>query len=120
VVTGVAAAPGATEDEVLRLAAGVDLLARAIVTAARERGGLAAASDFRSLTGRGVEATVGGRSLAVGGPALLRKRGLEVPAEVRDPISGWQGRGAAVLHLVDEAGGDSGEGEGGTAAGGAR
>jgi Cu2+-exporting ATPase len=110
VVTGVAAAPGATEDEVLRLAGGVESdsehpLARAIVTAARERGGLAAASDFRSLTGRGVEATVEGRSLAVGGPALLRERGLEVPAELRDPIAGWQTRGAAVLHLVDGAGG---------------
>ena len=50
-------------------------LARAIVAAARERGHVAAASEFRSLTGRGVEATVDGECYAVGGPALLRERG---------------------------------------------
>ena len=52
-------------------------LARAIVAAARERGRDARRrTDFRSLTGRGVRATVDGRRVAVGGPALLRERGL--------------------------------------------
>ncbi|HYZ99546.1 MAG TPA: heavy metal translocating P-type ATPase [Acidimicrobiales bacterium] len=105
VVTGVAAAGGATDDEALRLAAGVESdsehpLARAIVTAARARGEVAEARDFRSLTGRGVEARLDGQDYAVGGPAFLRERRLEVPDELRDAMDGWQARGAAVLHLV--------------------
>jgi Cu2+-exporting ATPase len=105
VVTGVAAANGTSEDQVLRIAGGVESdsehpLARAIVTAARERGSVATARDFRSLTGRGVEATVDGQAYAVGGPALLRERELTVPAELDESVAGWQARGAAVLHLV--------------------
>jgi Cu2+-exporting ATPase len=105
VVTGVAAASGRDEDEVLRLAGGVESdsehpLARAIVTLARERGPLAPARDFRSLTGRGVEATIDGTPYAVGGPALLRERDLDVPPEPHGAVSGWQARGAAVLYLA--------------------
>ena len=102
VVTGVAAiTPDLDEGDVLRLAAGVESdsehpLARAIVTAARERGDIAPAQDFRSLTGRGVEAAVDGTVYAVGGPALLRERGIEAPHDVDE----WRSRGAAVLHLV--------------------
>ena len=106
VVSGVTAVdPGSGLDEaaVLRLAAGVESdsehpLARAIVAAARERGegDVAVASGFRSLTGRGVEATIDGIAYAVGGPALLRERGLEAPAAV----DAWRSRGASVLHLV--------------------
>jgi len=99
------AADGVSEDEVLRIAGGVESdsehpLARAIVAAARERGEVAAAGDFRSLTGRGVEATVDGITYAVGGPALLRERGATVPAGMEDVLAGWRDRGAAVLHLV--------------------
>ena len=88
VVTGVAAADGLSEDDVLRLAGGVESdsehpLARAIVTAARADGSVAAARDFRSITGRGVEATIDGMTYAVGGPALLRERGLDVPDRPR-------------------------------------
>jgi Cu2+-exporting ATPase len=105
VVTGVAAADGTGEDDVLSIAGGVESdsehpLARAIVTAARDRGEIAQASDFRSLTGRGVEATVDGDAYAVGGPALLRERQLEVPSELHDAVESWHARGAAVLHLV--------------------
>jgi Cu2+-exporting ATPase len=105
VVTGVAAADGATEAAVLRLAGGVESdsehpLARAIVSAARADGGIAPARDFRSITGRGVEATIDRDAYAVGGPALLRERGLEVPAGLDDTIQAWRRRGAAVLHLV--------------------
>jgi Cu2+-exporting ATPase len=107
VVTGVAAAGGAGEGEgdVLRIAGGVESdsehpLARAIVAAARERGEIAPATGFRSLTGRGVEATVDGDTYAVGGPALLRERDVKVPADLEHTIAAWRERGAAVLHLV--------------------
>ncbi|HSP02724.1 MAG TPA: heavy metal translocating P-type ATPase [Acidimicrobiales bacterium] len=104
-VVGIAGADGVTEADVLRVAGGVEAdsehpLARAIVTAARDRGEVATASDFRSITGRGVEATVDGQAYALGGPALLRERSLTVPAELADQVEEWEGRGAAVLHLV--------------------
>ena len=105
VVAGVAAADRWTDERVLAVAGAVEAdsehpLARAIVRAAAERTTLAAASGFRSLTGRGVEADVDGTRYAVGGPALLRERGLEVPSPLRGAVDGWTARGAAVLHLV--------------------
>ncbi|HEV3401540.1 MAG TPA: heavy metal translocating P-type ATPase, partial [Acidimicrobiales bacterium] len=104
VVTGVVGAR-LEEDEVLAAAGAVEAdsehpLARAIVAAARDRGPTARASDFRSITGRGVEATIDGQRHAVGGPALLRERGLRVPPELARPVGEWERRGAAVLYLV--------------------
>ena len=105
VVTGVAAANGLDEDEVLRLAGGVESdsehpLAKAIVAAAKERGEVAIATGFRALTGRGVEATIDDVRYAVGGPAMLRERNLKAPQELQQPIEEWRQRGAAVLYLV--------------------
>jgi P-type Cu2+ transporter len=105
VVTGVVGAAGLDEDEVLRLAAAVEAssehpLARAIVAAAEKRGPIPPATDARSLTGRGVSATVEGAPYAVGGPALLRERNLTPPPELSDAVAAWSARGAAVLHLV--------------------
>jgi Cu2+-exporting ATPase len=107
VVAGVAVVPdaGLSDAELLGLAGAVESdsehpLARAIVTAARARGTLGAASGFRSMTGRGVEATVGGRAVAVGGPALLRERGLEVAPALRERLELWRERGAAVLYVI--------------------
>ncbi|MEV4489132.1 heavy metal translocating P-type ATPase [Micromonospora coxensis] len=105
VVTGVAAVPGTSEDEVLRLAAGVEAesehpLARAIVAAAADRGGPAPATGFRSLPGRGVRAEIDGTAYAVGGPAHLREQGLTLPDALTPEARRWAERGAAVLHLV--------------------
>jgi P-type Cu2+ transporter len=90
-------------DEVLRLAAAVEAssehpIARAIVAAAD--GNVPAATDFRALPGRGVEAVVDGETVRVGGPALLRERGIDVPQEASDEIEGWRARGATVLAVV--------------------
>ncbi|MBL8778445.1 MAG: heavy metal translocating P-type ATPase [Acidimicrobiales bacterium] len=105
-VLGVVGAGGWSEDRVLRTAAAVEAdsehpLARAIVATA---GDLVrpTATDFRSLTGRGVEATVEGTRYAVGGPTLLRERHTQPPEEVGSPIQAWSDRGAAVLFLVRE------------------
>ncbi len=103
-VMGVAGV-GIDDDEVLRVAGGVESdsehpLARAIVTAARDRGEIAAARDFRSITGRGVEATIDGTPYAVGGPALLRERSLTEPDELTDWSQHWRDRGASVLYLT--------------------
>jgi P-type Cu2+ transporter len=104
-VTGVAAVDG-DADRLLAVAAAVEAdsehpLARAIVGAARERGvEVPRAGGFRSMTGRGVEADVEGVAVAVGGPALLRERGVAAPAELAADIEGWRLRGAAVLTVV--------------------
>jgi Cu2+-exporting ATPase len=118
-VTGVAAVgdgdgqPGtAGGDDVLRLAAAVESdsehpLARAIVAAAAGRHGSAGrveparASQFRAMTGRGVQAEVDGVPYAVGGPALLRELDLAVPGELAGSAREWSKRGAAVLYLVN-------------------
>jgi Cu2+-exporting ATPase len=102
VVTGVA---GPDHDAVLAQAGAVEAesehpLARAIVRAARERGSVPPASDFRAMSGRGVEASLDGVRVSVGGPSLLRERGLEVPDQLREQTEPWRRRGASVLYLV--------------------
>jgi P-type Cu2+ transporter len=106
VVTGVATAEDGQEDRVLAIAAAVESdsehpLARAIVEAAEAKGSIPVAANFRSMTGRGVQAEVEGRSFAVGGPQLMRERNLEVPERISDQTEGWTGRGAAVLWLIE-------------------
>jgi Cu2+-exporting ATPase len=119
VVTGVAVAGHAQADvedaaldadDVLRVAAAVESdsehpLARAIVSAAADLGaaGLGDAKvgrSFRTMTGRGVEAEVDGVPHAVGGPALLRERGVELPTGILEATSGWAARGATVVHVL--------------------
>jgi P-type Cu2+ transporter len=105
-VTGVV--PANNDDaEVLRLAGAVEAdsehpLARAIVAAAREAGSVQQGRDFRSMTGRGVEASVDGHRLAVGGPSLLRERSMAVPGSIQSHVVDWTSRGATVLYLMDE------------------
>jgi Cu2+-exporting ATPase len=102
VVTDVA---GRERDAIFALAAAAEAesehpVARAIVAAARERGPIPPATDFRAMSGRGVEATVNGARVAVGGPGLLRERGLDVPRELGEETEPWRSRGASVLYLV--------------------
>ncbi|WP_411804890.1 copper-translocating P-type ATPase [Arthrobacter sp. LAPM80] len=105
-VTNVVAADGVTTDELLSLAGAVESdsehpVARAIVAAARQRGApTPTASNFQSMTGRGVQAIVGNATVAVGGPALLAALALTEPDTIRAATSAWMGRGAAVLHVM--------------------
>jgi P-type Cu2+ transporter len=105
-VSGVAAVDG-DEDGLLGLAASVEAdsehpLARAIVAAARTRaaGNLPAASNFRSMTGRGVQARVDGATVTVGGPALLRALKVTDPEVLAEQLGAWKRRGATVLYVV--------------------
>ncbi|MBS3942398.1 MAG: heavy metal translocating P-type ATPase [Actinobacteria bacterium] len=106
VVADVAVADGFDRQELLRLAGAVEAdsehpLARAIHAFAADRAGpLPAATGFRSMAGRGVEAEVDGTTVAIGGPALLRERGLRVADGLATATEAWRARGAAVLHVV--------------------
>lgn len=106
-VTGVLAAEGMTDDDVVRLASAVEAdsehpLARAIVKAATDRGVVAtaasAATNFEALEGRGARATVDGKVVAVGGPRLLADLSLDPPAAL--DTQAWADRGATILHVV--------------------
>jgi Cu2+-exporting ATPase len=105
VVTGIATVDG-NEERFLALTAAVEAdsehpLARAIVRRALEAElTLPRASQFRAIPGRGVEATVNGSDVAVGGPTMLRERGFNVPAALATQTAAWANRGAAVLHVV--------------------
>lgn len=103
----IATSDDGSQDGLLALAAAVEAdsehpVAKAIVRAARERGlHIPQASGFTSLTGRGVSAALDGRTLHVGGPALLRELGVVEPHALAQATRGWMDRGAAVLHVLD-------------------
>lgn len=101
-VTGVTAAPGFDQDEILRLAAGVERasehpLARAIVAAAEDRGLLIpAVSDFDAPTGKGALGTVEGRRLKLGNAAFMLDQGIDVSA-LAGEAEDLRGDGATVI-----------------------
>jgi Cu+-exporting ATPase len=117
-LTDVVSANGLEEDELLRLAASAERasehpLGEAIVAGARERGiGLADPEDFDAPTGRGVRATVEGRSVLVGSRRLMEESGVlenglaprfeELSAEGKTPVLvAVDGREAGLVAVAD-------------------
>ncbi len=117
-VTDVVAAEGWDEGGMLALAAAAERLsehplAEAVLTAARSRGlEIPAVEDFAALEGRGVEASVGGRSILIGNRALLEERGVDalplraraeaLAAEGKTPVFlAVAGRPAGLLAIAD-------------------
>jgi len=103
----IVAGPGATEEEILGLAAGLERgsehpLASAILAGARGRGiDPPGAARFGYRPGLGVEGEVGGRRVAVGTAALLRDLGIEPgPLAARAEEFRREG-GTVVLVAVD-------------------
>jgi P-type Cu2+ transporter len=99
------AGAGVPREDVVRLAAAAEAesehpLARAILAAADAYGPVPAASNFRAMTGRGVQADVDGSTVAVGGPTLLRERRLDAGPELADDVARWRARGASVLFVL--------------------
>ena len=105
-VVDMTAADGSTEEEALRIAAGVESesehpIARGIVTTAEEREiEVPSATGFRALTGKGVAATVDGTEYYVGGPALLEAEPRQVPESLREAAAGAAERGQAAIYLL--------------------
>src|SRR5882672_7240277 len=95
-VSGVAAAPGTTEDDLIARAAAVESnsehpLAKAIVAEAkRQNVTQLSATNFEALPGRGAEALVEGKSVVIGGPRLLTEAKVTAPPEVEKLTSAWR------------------------------
>ncbi len=105
-VSGVAAAPGTTEDDLIARAAAVESnsehpLAKAIVAEAKRRSAAQlSATNFEALPGRGAKALVEGKSVAVGGPRLLTEAKVTVPREIEKLTTVWAADGKTVLYAV--------------------
>ncbi len=104
VVSRVAVVDGVGEDDLIRWAAATESdsehpLAKAIVhEAGRRTLTVARATEFLASTAVGVSASVEGRSISVGGPAMLRAHGAQ-PLPVSEP---WSTDGAIILHVLAE------------------
>lgn len=94
--------------EALRLAAAVEHdsehpIARALLESAREMEiTLPESRNFKSSPGHGVQAEVENNTLKVGGPALLRKLGIEQPDEIQKATDSFEKKGQAVVYLIRE------------------
>jgi Cu+-exporting ATPase len=104
-LTSVVAAEGFADEEILRLAASLERgsehpLAAAIVLGASERRiELEKASEFESVTGKGVKGTVGGRSVALGNRALLETLGVDI-APLLDQAEDMRRDGETAMFVV--------------------
>ncbi len=97
--------PPWTEDEVVSLCASLERgsehpLAAAVAEGARTRGLTPAeVSNFRSLTGKGVVGTVGGKRIALGNGRLLEELELD-PGPLREKADRGRGEGRTVIFLM--------------------
>src|SRR6266571_1032368 len=104
----VVAGAGNAREELLRFAGATEdgsehPIARAIADRARdELGPLPAAERFQGLAGLGVEASVAGKTVLVGRPALLAARGLKLPAALESAREDAERRGQTVVAVAWE------------------
>jgi P-type Cu+ transporter len=104
-VTAIVPAMGLSESEILALAASLERssehpLAAAIVTAAGDRSdSIREATDFTSVTGKGVTGKVGGRSVALGNAKLMADLGVKL-GDLGHKADELRGGGATALFLA--------------------
>jgi Cu2+-exporting ATPase len=105
-VSGVAPAPGTTEDDLIARAAAVESnsehpLAKAIVAAAGRRSlTRLAVTNFEALPGRGAKALVEGTSVEIGGSRLMTEARVTAPPEVEKLTTAWTSDGKTVLYVL--------------------
>src|SRR5207249_3235392 len=104
-VVDVVAAQDVDRDELLALAAAVESesehpIARAIVRAAAGLNDHPQAADVQSLTGRGVRATIQGRTVSIGSPGLLAESCLDIPDALDRQLEASRQAGATVLYVT--------------------
>ena len=96
-----------TAEQALALAAAVEhdsehTIAQGIVKSAEERGlSLPAVQGFRAIPGKGVMASVDGRELLVGGPALMREQNAEIDPTLQSAIDRAAARGQAAITMLE-------------------
>ena len=108
-VVEVTTVAGLSHDDALALAAAAErdsehTIAQGIGSGkrAQERNlSITTAEQFEAIPGQGVRATVGGRQLQIGGPALLQKIGAEPESGLRGAIDRAASRGQAAIALVE-------------------
>ena len=95
------------KNEAIRLAAAVEYdsehpIARALLETAREADiQVSGSKNFKAIPGHGVEATVDGRNVKVGGPALLNKQNIDSPENIRQAAVNYSEKGQASVYLVE-------------------
>jgi Cu+-exporting ATPase len=106
-VTDVVALNGGSESDLLQTAAVAERgsehpLGQAVVAAAQARGlSLGQPEAFEAESGRGVRASVDGRTVLVGSPRFIREQGIDLSAHEAQ-IEALQGRArTAVLTVID-------------------
>lgn len=107
-VVDVTVAPGWIAADVLRVAATVEgdsehPIAHGVVRSARERGlDPGVATDFQALPGRGVRAVVDGKTIYVGGPALVESLGVTLPPALMVARDAAVMRGQTAVMVMQE------------------
>jgi len=107
-VVAMSVAEGLSEEEALRIASGIEAesqhpIARGIVKTAEDKGiAVPSADGFRSITGKGVAATIEGAEYHMGGPALLKAEDVQVPPALLEAAGAAADRGQAAIYLVRE------------------
>jgi len=105
-VVGTAVAPGSEQDKELAIAAAVEadsehLMGQAIRQAAEEKKlELPQINEFQILKGRGVQASLNGETVYVGGPRMLAYLETERPANLEQFAQQAGEKGQSVIYLI--------------------
>jgi P-type Cu2+ transporter len=106
-VVDVVATDGIDRDALLALAAAVESesehpIARAIVRAAAGLDDHPGVQAVESLTGRGVRASLDGRTISVGSPGLLAELDAKIPGELDRQLATRRQAGSTVLYVTSD------------------
>ena len=112
-VTEILLADGVAEAEMLATAAAVEggsehPIAAGVVRSAQDRGlALPAVQDFQAITGKGVRATVGGRTIQILSPGAIEAEGVRFSADLRHRADTLGREGQTVVYVVRGEGDDA-------------